>query len=97
GYGAGNGPLISIHDGFQGTASWTGFLPGSDRVILDTHPYFAFDQQNDVPIATSTDPAQAGGVWPKQTCSTWGPSLNTSRTAFGVTVAGEFSNGYNDC
>jgi len=36
-------------------------------------------------------------VWPKQACSAWGPSLNTSRSAFGVTVAGEFSNGYNDC
>ncbi|KAJ7215034.1 glycoside hydrolase family 5 protein [Mycena pura] len=98
GYGEGNGPYISIHDGFDGVASWAGFLPGSDRIILDTHPYFAFDQQpNDSPIATSEDPAQAGGIWPKQACSSWGPSLNTSRTAFGVTVAGEFSNGYNDC
>ncbi|KAJ7448821.1 hypothetical protein B0H11DRAFT_2332812 [Mycena galericulata] len=58
GYGAGNGPFISIHDGFLNVAAWAGFLPGSDRIILDTHPYFAFDQQpNDAPIATSTDPA----------------------------------------
>ncbi|KAJ7694823.1 hypothetical protein B0H17DRAFT_1056915 [Mycena rosella] len=29
---------------------------------LDTHPYFAFDQRpNDAPIATSDDPASAGG------------------------------------
>ncbi|KAF7359593.1 Glycoside hydrolase family 5 protein [Mycena venus] len=98
GYGAGNGPFISIHDGFQGTASWAGFLPGSDRIILDTHPYFAFDgAPNNAPIATSLDPLQAGGPWPKQACSAWGPSLNKSRSAFGVTVAGEFSNGYNDC
>ncbi|KAJ7463501.1 glycoside hydrolase family 5 protein [Mycena galericulata] len=98
GYGAGNGPFISIHDGFVGVAAWAGFLPGSDRIILDTHPYFAFDQQpNDAPIATSTDPATAGGIWPAQACNAWGPSINTSRTAFGVTVAGEFSNGYNDC
>ncbi|KAJ7086334.1 glycoside hydrolase family 5 protein [Mycena belliarum] len=98
GVGAGHGPFISIHDGFQGVSSWAGFLPGSDRVILDTHPYFAFDQQkNDAPIATSEDAATAGGIWPAQACSAWGPSLNTSRTAFGVTVAGEFSNGYNDC
>ncbi|KAJ6502951.1 glycoside hydrolase family 5 protein [Mycena vitilis] len=98
GLGEGNGPFISIHDGFDGTASWAGFLPGSDRIILDTHPYFAFDQQpNNAPIATSDDPASAGGIWPKQACSAWGPSINTSRTAFGVTVAGEFSNGYNDC
>ncbi|KAJ7182204.1 glycoside hydrolase family 5 protein [Mycena crocata] len=98
GYGEGNGPYISIHDGFDGVASWAGFLPGSDRIILDTHPYFAFDgQPNDAPFATSTDPEQAGGIWPKQACNAWGPSINTSRSAFGVTVAGEFSNGYNDC
>ncbi|KAJ7142765.1 glycoside hydrolase family 5 protein [Mycena epipterygia] len=98
GLGAGNGPFISIHDGFDGVATWAGFLPGSDRIILDTHPYFAFDgQPNNAPIATSEDPASAGGIWPKQACSAWGPSINTSRSAFGVTVAGEFSNGYNDC
>ncbi|KAJ7511119.1 glycoside hydrolase family 5 protein [Mycena galericulata] len=98
GFGAGHGPFISIHDGFIGVATWAGFLPGSDRIILDTHPYFAFDEQpNDAPIATSTDPASAGGTWPAQACNAWGPSINTSRTAFGVTVAGEFSNGYNDC
>ncbi|KAK7045305.1 glycoside hydrolase family 5 protein [Favolaschia claudopus] len=98
GIGEGKGPYISIHDGFQGVASWKGFLPGSDRIIMDTHPYFAFDQQpNDAPIATSTDPALAGGTWPKTACSAWGASLNHSRVDFGVTVAGEFSNGYNDC
>ncbi|KAJ7929518.1 glycoside hydrolase [Mycena leptocephala] len=98
GTGEGNGPFISIHDGFNGTAAWAGFLPGSDRIILDTHPYFAFDQQpNDAPIATSEDPASAGGIWPHQACSAWGPAINTSQTAFGMTLAGEFSNGYNDC
>ncbi|KAJ7907933.1 glycoside hydrolase family 5 protein [Mycena leptocephala] len=98
GYGAGNGPFISIHDGFDPIATWAGFLPGADRVILDTHPYFAFDQQpNDAPIATSTDPVLAGGVWPRQACNTWGPSFNTSLFTFGVTIAGEFSVGYNDC
>ncbi|KAF8173134.1 glycoside hydrolase superfamily [Mycena galopus ATCC 62051] len=97
GYGAGNGPFISIHDGFDGVPSWAGFLAGSDRIMLDTHPYFAFDQQpNDAPIATGTG-LQAGGIWPGQACNAWGPSINTSRSAFGVTIAGEFSNGYNDC
>jgi hypothetical protein len=77
GTGEGNGPFISIHDGFNGTAAWAGFLPGSDRIILDTHPYFAFDQQpNDAPIATSEDPASAGGIWPHQACSAWGPAIN---------------------
>ncbi|KAJ6558743.1 glycoside hydrolase family 5 protein [Mycena vulgaris] len=98
GYGAGNGPFISIHDGFDPVITWAGFLPGSDRVILDTHPYFAFDQQpNDAPIATGMDSALAGGVWPRQACDAWGPSFNTSLSAFGVTVAGEFSVGFNDC
>jgi len=38
-----------------------------------------------------------GGVWPLQACSGWGPGIKTSQTAFGVTVAGEFSGAINDC
>jgi len=30
-------------------------------------------------------------------CSTWGAEFNTSMSAFGLTVAGEFSNAVNDC
>ncbi|KAJ7075507.1 glycoside hydrolase [Mycena belliarum] len=98
GMGEGKGPYISIHDGFDGLSKWAGFLPGSDRVILDTHPYFAFSgAPNDAPIATGEDDARAGGPWPKQACDAWGSSINESRSDFGVTVAGEFSNGYNDC
>ncbi|KAJ7017163.1 glycoside hydrolase family 5 protein [Mycena alexandri] len=98
GFGEGKGPYISMHDGFDGLQSWAGFLTGSDRIILDTHPYFSFGgQPNNQPIATSEDPATAGGPWPGSACSGWGPGMNTSRQAFGVTVAGEFSNGYNDC
>ncbi|KAJ7118502.1 glycoside hydrolase family 5 protein [Mycena crocata] len=98
GFGEGKGPYMSIHDGFDGVASWAGFLTGSDRIILDTHPYFAFNQQpNTEPIATGEDAANAGGIWPGKACKAWASSYNVSRTAFGVTVAGEFSNGYNDC
>src|SRR5258705_12091636 len=43
GLGAGHGPYIVIHDGFSGLSNWAGFLSGSDRMVLDTHPYFAFD------------------------------------------------------
>ncbi|KAJ7787368.1 hypothetical protein B0H14DRAFT_3893129 [Mycena olivaceomarginata] len=39
-YGAGNGSFVSIHNGFQGTASWAGFFPSSDHIVLDTHPCF---------------------------------------------------------
>lgn len=37
GIGEGHGPFISIHDGFVGVDSWADFLPGSDRIMLDTH------------------------------------------------------------
>ncbi|KAJ7355225.1 glycoside hydrolase [Mycena albidolilacea] len=98
GLGAGNGPFISIHDGFDSVSSWAGFLPGSDRIIMDTHPYFAFSgNPQNAPIATSEDPDDAGGQWPRLACSSWASSLNNSRSQFGVTVAGEWSNGYNDC
>jgi hypothetical protein len=97
GVGEGNGPYISIHDGFLGVGNWAGFLTGADRLTLDTHPYFAFDgQPNTNPIDTGTGPG-AGGTWPQAACSTWAPSMNTSRVAFGTTIAGEFSNGINDC
>ncbi|KAJ7862937.1 hypothetical protein B0H14DRAFT_3444430 [Mycena olivaceomarginata] len=62
GYGARSGPFISIHDDFQGTTSWASFH-GSD-IMLDTHPYFAFDGAgNDAPIATIRDLLHTGGLW----------------------------------
>ncbi|KAL4079041.1 glycoside hydrolase family 5 protein [Scleroderma citrinum] len=97
GYGEGHGPYITIHDGFLGLANWAGFLEGFDRMALDTHPYFAFDGQTDnSPIATGLG-LQAGGQWPQMACNSFGPPMNQSQTAFGVSIAGEFSNGYNPC
>ena len=97
GVGSGNGAYISIHDGFSGISNWADFMPGSDRVILDTHPYFAFNgDSNTQPINTGTG-SGAGGVWPKMACSSWASGINQSQQNFGVTVAGEFSAGYNDC
>jgi hypothetical protein len=32
GYGAGNGPIIVIHEGFEGIANFNGFLGGADRL-----------------------------------------------------------------
>ncbi|KAJ7578638.1 glycoside hydrolase family 5 protein [Mycena floridula] len=93
---AGKGPFICFHDAFDGEPNWAGFLKGSDRVALDSHPYTAFSgQPNDEPIATGTG-ADAGGQWPGVACS-WNSRFKDSQTAFGVTVAGEFSNAYNDC
>jgi hypothetical protein len=75
GYGEGNGPYIAIHDGFIGVSTWADFLPGSDRIVLDTHPYFAFDgQPNTAPVDVLGEP---GGVWPLQACNSWGPGINT--------------------
>ncbi|KAG6811733.1 hypothetical protein H0H92_006085 [Tricholoma furcatifolium] len=97
GYGEGNGPYISIHDGFAGVSTWAGFLEGSDRIILDSHPYLAFDGSSALsPVDTGTG-SDAGGVWPLTACQAWASSFNTSRSDFGVTIAGEFSNGINDC
>ncbi|KLO12560.1 glycoside hydrolase [Schizopora paradoxa] len=88
GFGEGKGAFMVMHDGFQGTETWAGFFPGADRLILDTHPYFAFNgQPNDDPVE----------VWAPNACNSYGPGMLTSQTGFGVTIAGEWSNGYNDC
>ncbi|KAI8975905.1 glycoside hydrolase [Trametes punicea] len=101
GLGEGNGPMISIHDGFDALSNWVGFLPGADRLVIDDHPYFAFDgQPNREPVnitADGSDGTLLGGKWPLQACNAWGVSMNNSRQNFGVTVAGEFSNAINDC
>lgn len=65
GIGEGKGAFISIHDGFQSLSIWENFLPGSDRINLDTHPYFAFG-------GVAIDPSVA----PKQACQSWGSSMN---------------------
>jgi aryl-phospho-beta-D-glucosidase BglC (GH1 family) len=87
GTGAGNGPIVSIHDGFAGATNWAGFLPGADRISLDLHPYLCFATQSSAPMSSRiTEP-----------CTAWGSVTNTSMSAFGLTVAGEFSNAINDC
>ncbi|EIW63161.1 glycoside hydrolase [Trametes versicolor FP-101664 SS1] len=101
GTGEGNGPMISFHDGFDALKNWANFLPGADRIVIDDHPYFAFDgQPNREPVnitADGGDGTQLGGKWPLQACNAWGANMNTSRANFGISVAGEFSNAINDC
>jgi glucan 1,3-beta-glucosidase len=87
GIGAGNGPMISYHDAFEGIAKWVGFLPNADRIAMDTHPYLCFGPQNPAPIAQ-----QVNGP-----CTMWGPEFNTSMGAFGFTAAGEWSVAVTDC
>ncbi|TFK27597.1 glycoside hydrolase [Coprinopsis marcescibilis] len=86
GIGAGNGPYIAIHEGFQGPAIWEGFLLGSDRVVLDQHPYLAF----------MGDPASTPQTSATKPCD-WAIATNQSQQVFGVTVGGEFSSAVNNC
>ncbi|KAF9524461.1 glycoside hydrolase family 5 protein [Crepidotus variabilis] len=97
GYGEGQGPYIMVHDGFQPLEYWTGFLAGSDRVVLDSHPYFSFAGQNDAPLDVNGDTGLPGGPWPIAACDGWGSTFNTSRKNFGITIGGEFSSSPNDC
>lgn len=82
----GQGPLISFHNAFLANSEWAGFLPGADRIALDNHPYMAFSNQDPDPLSKQT----------LRACP-WGPDMNTSMDAFGMTAAGEFSNAANDC
>jgi glucan 1,3-beta-glucosidase len=87
GYGTGHGPYLSIHDGFQRLASWVNFLPGRDRMALDTHLYFCFGTQDKTPLASQL----------QKPCTSWGSAVNGSWSDFGVTTAGEWSLSINDC
>ncbi|EPQ58738.1 hypothetical protein GLOTRDRAFT_12654, partial [Gloeophyllum trabeum ATCC 11539] len=87
GVGEGKGPMISYHDGFQSLTSWADFLPGADRIALDSHPYLCFGGQSDAAMST----------YAKTPCNTWANNFNESMSAFGLTGAGEFSNAVTDC
>jgi len=109
GMGAGNGPLIALHDGFVGIDPWAGTFPGSDRLALDIHPYFAFSEQKPDPlpqqgmfpwmnhILTQSSRYLYSVILALRACTTWAGGTNRSMGAFGVTSAGEFSNAINDC
>jgi hypothetical protein len=87
GTGEGNGPYVAIHDHFEPLSNWANFLRGADRLALDTHPYFTFGGQD--------SPSIEG--FPPRPCATWGTPMNASRNTLGVTFAGEWSLGFNDC
>jgi len=87
GTGAGNGPYISLHDGFFARTSWVNVFPNADRVTLDTHPYLCFGDQSDAPMSS----------YASTPCSSWGATVNSSMGSFGLTNAGEFSNAVTDC
>ncbi|KAI0666164.1 glycoside hydrolase [Trametes maxima] len=83
--GIGKGAYIVIHDGFQSTGSWKDFLPGSDRIVLDTHPYVAFGGDFNHPL----------DYWPQVGCIAY--NNNQSQSDFGITLSGEFSGAINNC
>ncbi|KAG8995610.1 hypothetical protein FRB93_001114 [Tulasnella sp. JGI-2019a] len=87
GIGEGHGPYLSIHDGFEGLGGWSDFLPGSDRMAMDSHPYMCFTNPDPSPISSQH----------QKPCDSWASSFNTSWSTFGVTTAGEWSLAVNDC
>lgn len=97
GRGPGNGPYIVIHDGFQNASAWTGFLQGSDRIVLDEHPFLDLGGLDADPVAVLGATGQPGGKWPALACSSFGQNIENNRQGFGVTIAGEFSVAPNDC
>lgn len=62
-------------------------MKGSDRVVLDSHPYLCFQDQDTSPLASQVH----------KPCQNWGGSFNGSLNNFGVTIAGEWSVSWNDC
>ncbi|KAI0934247.1 hypothetical protein AcV5_006153 [Taiwanofungus camphoratus] len=87
GIGEGNGPYVVYHDGFFGLDNWAGFLANADRTALDIHQYVCFEGQS----------SQTYSERLTVPCDTWGAPQNASMSAFGLSVAGEFSNALNDC
>ena len=66
-----------IGTGIGGLTVWNDLLPNADRLVLDTHPYFAFDgQPNDEPINITASDGQMGGTWPQNACSSWKGMMN---------------------
>ncbi|KDQ11932.1 glycoside hydrolase family 5 protein [Botryobasidium botryosum FD-172 SS1] len=87
GIGEGSGPWISMHNAWLGADTWANFMPGGDRLALDSHPYFTFDNPLAPPLSAHvSDP-----------CKQWGGLINGSMSTFGMSYAGEWSNGWNDC
>jgi len=88
GTGEGNGALIALSDGFLSQTDWYDFLPGADRVALETHYYLAFSPDS-----------YPDGIGPVITrpCQWWSGAVNTTYNEFGFALGGEWSLATNDC
>jgi len=87
GTGAGNGPVLAIHDWDLDGVTWLNYLPGADRLALDMHPYFAFGGVSTAPVSSFVP----------QPCAAWAGDMNTTQQQFGLAIAGEWSAAINDC
>ncbi|GAA5863868.1 hypothetical protein JCM8547_006089 [Rhodosporidiobolus lusitaniae] len=93
GYGEGNGPFLTFHDGFAtlganvSMGGWNGFLNGWDRVAMDSHRYLCFDQPNNYGLSYQA----------ALPCNYWAENMNSSTNTFGLTMGGEWSLAINDC
>ncbi|KAJ8089621.1 hypothetical protein PM082_014879 [Marasmius tenuissimus] len=88
GTGPGQGPWITISDGFLGKYKWRDYLRHADRLALDGHPYLAFTGM------------QSNESWAAKTwfpCRVWGREFNQSMYDFGLTIGGGWSLAVNDC
>ncbi|SCV67335.1 BQ2448_5981 [Microbotryum intermedium] len=92
GFGTGKGPFITFHDAFfvlntTSNGGWLGWMPGSDRVSLDRHPYLCFSAPNNDGLSYQA----------AKPCSYWASDMNETTNDFGLAIAGEWSLAINDC
>ncbi|KAB5588979.1 glucan 1,3-beta-glucosidase D [Ceratobasidium theobromae] len=87
--GAGKGPWISLHDGFDfSSVTADGFMPGADRLAVASHLYFSFATPlNSAPLAQQT----------RLPCTQWASRFNSTLDKGIFASAGEWSLGFNDC
>ncbi|KAJ7622545.1 glycoside hydrolase superfamily [Mycena rosella] len=84
-----HGITVSAQATGPSSACTTGFLPGSDRIILDTHPYFAFDQQATAPrvqvgCGRSRSQAYSGDCNLWQDASMWNSTVKAGVLQFAL-------------
>ena len=98
GIGEGNGAFLSMHDAFLGVTTWTGFLPGADRLAMDSHQYVVGRA-----MQISTDPQVFGNQLTgtmdsisKVPCQYFAVATNATSKSWGVNIAGEWSAATNE-
>jgi len=100
GIGTGNGPVLSMHDGFLGTANWYTFLPGADRLAIDQHTYvvsnLACPQRMLMCQVFGNQLIGSLESIARDPCQYWGVSTNTTSQQWGINIAGEFSAAINE-